>query len=216
MVSTQQTVEPIGRPRDLALGLFSHSGLVVCLIFLASAGVGYLLDVYVPWGIHNLLQILAYELAALSCLGFVALSSRVQAINSYNLFASDSSRRDYENCFAANVERSLLLGGVLAAIAITVIAFAAQFWPMPSHYGTAIVAALYMYFAAIVPVDCGAMLRNRKQAIMFALIVPWAFVIAFPCYIRERAPRLKRATLIASMSMIVLVISYSMFMLAAR
>ncbi|MEX2185378.1 MAG: hypothetical protein WD875_01230 [Pirellulales bacterium] len=138
------------------------------------------------------------------------------AFFSHKLFAERSRRDEYAAHVAPVVQRWLLGAGCVAAAAMATLAVAAQFWPLEEGVSGVVVIGMWIFLSAIVPVECGATVLKRKEAVIRAALIPWAFVLLYPMHMGDRVGGSRNLAIIAGALMVAMMFAFAMFLLATE
>jgi hypothetical protein len=212
MLNTQQSSLPLSA-QAIAIRLMVRCAVVLGGWLLACAG-GLLAVEMLPESIARTLLSQAIVLTwAVGVFAIGAWSASLSHAHIYN----GPLRTDYVNQVAPIVERWLFGIGGMAAMVMCGLAAATWIWEMSPDAGAAPIVAVWMLFAAVLPVDSGASTTNRRDAQIVGAFAPWAFVLAFPCYMHGRIGRSSRkASAIAGAMILAFIGGFALFVLRTQ
>lgn len=200
-------LQPHAKALFLRHALSNAVVLTVLLIVLGCAG--YLVDATLaPDSIENSLVsqliVLIWLLCVFAACAWAALTSR-------RSIAPAVAPNAYVSEVGHVVERWLIAVGIVAAAVMCALALAAHLWPIPQWASGVPILGIWMFLAAVVPVECGATTPDTMKSMCMAMFAPWAFVFAFPMYMSERPGANRKATVLATASMVALMAGFVVF-----
>lgn len=212
MLTAQQSTLPRSA-QAIAIRLMVRCAVVLGGWLLACTG-GLLAVEMLPESIARTLLSQAILLTwAVGVFAVTAWSASLSHAHIYN----SRLRTEYVNQVAPIVERWLFGIGGLVAMAMCGLAAATWIWEMSPDAGGAPIFAAWMLFAAVLPVDSGALTTNRRDAQIVGAFAPWAFVLAFPSYMHGRSGRSSRkASAIAGAITLAFIGGFALFVLRTQ
>jgi len=127
---------------------------------------------------------------------------------SWRTMSRPGVRAEYLASFAATMETILVLVAVVFAFGTVSAAGFIVAKPALLPSGALFLFAFILLLAILIPIDAGGMCDVRGPALLWSIITPWCFVIAFPCYMFIRPTTSNRSRWVAVLCMIVGLIGF--------
>jgi|GEM_PF-7022151 len=126
--------------------------------------------------------------------------------NSAVLFFESDKRIMYGHLYAKMIERFVCYASLICGISVMIFGLL-DLATVPYLVPSIIVIEL-LALAIVIPVDSGAMFRDRRIAVGLAIVVPLAFIVMLPLYLHARPSTNRTSAVLSLLSSISIVIGW--------